>query len=61
MEMTKDKIGFQIGDRIVSLQTNEEGTISRLCPDPTILYVRWDRGHTQEMVKTTTLQILESA
>jgi len=47
----KDKqVEFKVGDRVASLDTNEEGTITRLCFDKDIVYVRRDKNGMQEMV-----------
>ena len=56
--MTKKdrQIEFKVGDRVASLDSNEEGTITRLCPDKNIIYVRWDASKMQEMVETKTLR-----
>ena len=32
--MPKDKTGFQIGDKVISQETKEEGTVSRLSQNP---------------------------
>ena len=53
----KDKqVEFKVGDRVASLDTNEEGTITRLCSDKDIVYVRRDKSGMQEMVKVSTIR-----
>lgn len=56
--MTKNdrQVEFKVGDRVASLDSNEEGTITRLCPDKDIVYVRWDVSKMQEMIETRTLR-----
>ena len=56
--MTKKdrQVEFKVGDRVASLDTNEEGTITRLCGDKDILYVRWDASKQQEIVETRILR-----
>ncbi len=56
--MTKNdrQIEFKVGDRVASLDSNEEGAITRLCSDKDIIYVRWDVSKMQEMVETRTLR-----
>ena len=56
--MTKKdrQIEFKVGDRVASLDSNEEGTMTRLCSDKDIVYVRWDVSKMQEMVETKTLR-----
>jgi len=56
--MTKNdrQVEFKVGDRVASLDSNEEGTITRLCSDKDIVYVRWDASKMQEMVETRTLR-----
>ncbi|GAH67147.1 unnamed protein product [marine sediment metagenome] len=47
--MTKNdrRVEFKVGDRVASLDSNEEGTITRLCSDKDIVYVRWDASKMQ--------------
>ena len=53
----KDKqVEFKVGDRVASLDTNEQGTITRLCADKDVIYVRWDENKEQEMVEVSTLR-----
>ena len=56
--MTKNdrQVEFMVGDRVASLDSNEEGPITRLCSDKDIVYVRWDASKMQEMVETSTLR-----
>jgi len=56
--MTKNdrQVEFKVGDRVASLDSNEEGTITRLCSDKDIVYARWDASKMQEMVETKTLR-----
>ena len=50
------QIEFKVGDRVTSLDTNEEGAITRLCADKDVIYIRWDSSKQQEMVETRTLR-----
>ena len=53
----KDRhVEFELGDRVTSVDTNEKGTIARLCADKGIVYVRWDKSKQQEMVEVSTLR-----
>jgi len=53
----KDRqVRFKVGDRILSNDSNERGTIVRLCADNDIVYVRWDGSKQQEMVEVSTLR-----
>ena len=53
----KDKqVEFKVGDRVASLDTNEEGTVSRLCSGKGAIYVRWDKDSSQGMVEISTLR-----
>ena len=56
--MTKNdrQVEFKVGDRAASMDSNEEGTITRLWPDKDIVYIRWDASKMQEMVETRTLR-----
>lgn len=52
----KDRqIEFKVGDRVVTSDTNEKGTIARLCADKDVIYVRWDESKEQEMVEVSNL------
>jgi len=57
--MPKDKTGFQIGDKVISQETKEEGTVSRLSPEPSVIFVKWSRDNRQEMVTTKNLKKLD--
>jgi len=50
------QIEFNIGDRVVSLDTNEKGTVTRLGGDKDIILIRWDASKMQEMVEAKTLR-----
>ena len=50
------QIEFKVGDRVVSLDTNEEGTIVRLCSDKGVVFVRWAVSKMQQIVETKTLR-----
>ena len=53
----KDRqVRFKVGDRIISNNSNERGTIIRLCADNDVVYVRWNGSKQQEMVKVSTLR-----
>jgi len=53
----KDRqIEFEVGDRVASLNTNEEGTIVRLCGDKDVVFISWDASKQQVMVETRTLR-----
>ena len=53
----KDRqVRFEVGDRIISNDSNERGTIVRLCADKGTVYVRWDKSKQQEMVEVSTLR-----
>ncbi len=54
--MTSSQTEFTLGDPVVFIETNEKAVISRLCPDPDTIYIRWDTSHQQEMVKTKNLR-----
>ena len=53
----KDRqVRFKDGDRIISNDSNERGTIVRLCADKNVIYVRWDESKEQEMIEVSTLR-----
>ena len=53
----KDRqVGSKVGDRIFSNDSNERGTIVRLCADKDVVYVRWAGSQQQEMVAVSTLR-----
>jgi len=53
----KDRqVRFKVGDRILSNDSNERGTIVKLCADNDAVYVRWDGNEQQEMVEVSTLR-----
>ena len=53
----KDRqVRFKVGDRILSSDSNERGTIARLCADNDVVYIRWDGSKQQEMVEVSTLR-----
>ena len=54
--MNNKEAEFKVGDKIITLDTNEKGTVSRLCPDKSIIYVRWGKDKSQEMVKVSDLK-----
>jgi len=52
----KDRqVRFKVGDRIISNDSNERGTIIKLCADNDVVYIRWDGNKQQEMVEVSTL------
>ena len=52
----KDRqVRFKVGDRILSNDSNERGTIVKLCADTDVVYIRWDGNKQQEMVEVSTL------
>lgn len=55
-EMTKEQVEFSVGDPIVDLITNEKGKVSRFCSDKGVIYIRWDKDGSQEMVETKSLR-----
>ena len=57
--MDNKKAEFKTGDKVITLDTNEKGVISRLCPDKGIIYVRWDESKMQMMVEVSNLKKLE--
>lgn len=53
----KDKqVKFKVGDRVIELNTNEKGTITRLCSDKDVICVRWGKDSSQQMVETKNLE-----
>lgn len=55
--MTGDRqVRFKVGDRIISNDSNERGTIVRLCADNDVVYIRWDGSKQQEMIEVSTLR-----
>ena len=39
----KDRqVRFKVGDRAVALNSNRKATITRLCADQGVVYIRWD-------------------
>jgi len=53
----KDKqVRFKVGDRAVALHSNRKATITRLCADQGVVYIRWDDSKQQEMVEVSTLR-----
>jgi len=57
--MSENKeVGLEVGDRIVELATDEEGAVTRLCPDKSIVYIRRDISSQQEMVEVAGLKRL---
>jgi len=53
----KDRqVRFKVGDRILSNDSNERGTIVKLCADTDVVYIRWDGNKQQEMVEVSTLR-----
>ena len=53
----KDRqVRFKDGDRIIGNDSNERGTIVRLCADNDVVYIRWDGSQQQEMVEISTLR-----
>lgn len=50
------QIEFKVGDRVLEIKSGEKGAISRLCLDEEVIYVRWDKDSSQEMVETKTLR-----
>lgn len=53
----KDRqVRFKDGVRIISNDSNERGTIVRLCADNDVVYIRWDGSQQQEMVEISTLR-----
>ncbi len=57
--MTSPQTEFELGDPVVFIETNEKAVISRLCPDPDTIYIKWDINHQQEMVGTKNLRRTE--
>lgn len=57
--MKTGQAAFKVDDPVVSLDTNEEGIVSRLCPDPNIIYIRWNISGQQEMVEVKTLKLMK--
>ena len=57
--MNNKEAKFKIGDKVVTLDTNEKGAISRLCSDKSIIYVRLDESKMQMMVEVNNLKTLE--
>jgi len=55
-EKDKQVVEFKVGDRVVYQTTNEKGTISGLCADKNVIYVRWDESKEQEMVEVSALR-----
>jgi len=52
----KDRqVRFKVGDRIISNDSNERGTIIKLCADNDVVYIRWNGSKQQEMVEVSTL------
>lgn len=49
-------IEFEVGDRVVELDTNEKGVVSRLCSDPGVVCVKRDISDQQEMIETKNLK-----
>ena len=60
--MTKNdrQVEFKVGNRIASLDSNEEDTITRLCSDKDTVYVRWDPSKMQDIAETRTLRTANS-
>ena len=53
----KDRqVEFKVGDRIISNDSNERGTIVRLCADNDVVYIRWDGSKQQEIIEVSTLR-----
>ena len=57
--MDNKEAEFKIRDKVVTLDTNEKGTISRLCSDKGAIFLRWDKDNTQGMVEISNLKKLE--
>lgn len=55
-ERMPERIEFEVGDKVIELNTGEKGTVARLCADKDIVYVRWDISNQQEMVETKSLK-----
>lgn len=50
-----EQLEFEVGDRVVQLNTGEKGTIARLGSDKSAVQVKWDGGM-QQMVDISTLK-----
>jgi len=58
--MPKETTELKIGDRVISLEDGKEGTVSRVCSDPSALFIKWDESPTQQrMVEVATLRKLD--
>ena len=52
-------ISFKVGDRVISEEGGVAGTISRVCSDPTAVFVKWDDSPGQQrMVEVASLKAL---
>ena len=53
--MNQKEIEFKVGDRVIELNSSDKGTITRLCPDKDIVFVKWDSSKQQVMVEVRNL------
>lgn len=52
----KDRqIELKVGDRVIELNSSDKGTITRLCADKDIVFVKWDNSKEQAMVEVRNL------
>lgn len=56
MAKESKQVKFKVGDKIIEINTNEKGIISRLCSDKSIIYVRWGKDNSQQMVEIKNLK-----
>ena len=56
--MEGKNVTFKVGDKVISREDSNEGTISRLCGDSNAVFVKWDDSPTQQrMVEIKSLGI----
>ena len=51
----KNIVKLNVGDKVIMSSSGETGVVSRLCADEEVIYIRWDRSNTREMVKVNDL------
>lgn len=55
MTEKNEQVRFKVGDRVVSLESGDKGTVTRLCLDESTVQVKWDGGM-QQMVEVSSLR-----